>query len=309
MPEDTLVFVSGSSVFMHGLAGKLVGRTRVVLALDSGNRVTAKIRALFPDMLWTRVNHAEVGGVTAAKNWIGSTKAIGLDELEVSPYRRTIVGEVSRPALKGQFGKARAAPTSVTIANLNEEARVMFEAPELVSPNGLWPVNFGVLKMIAPSVYSKTGWVWRELDPSELGTAWDLPVTLVDSLKGLEGGIERQRSEIKSVTRATPCKSLWTFGHAMQCFGLRERTVASLTEAGAGSLERRGFGILVEDYMAEERAGTTGVETGAERRLREAKAAKADDAAVPTYLWNERVLKDWEINADRARLAKSFDSL
>jgi hypothetical protein len=43
MSEDTLVFVSGSSVFMHGLACQLVGKTWVVLALDSGNRVTAKI--------------------------------------------------------------------------------------------------------------------------------------------------------------------------------------------------------------------------------------------------------------------------
>jgi hypothetical protein len=53
-----------------------------------------------------------------------------------------------------------------------------------------------------------------------LGTAWDLPVTLVDYLKDLDGGKARQLQEMKAVCRTTPCKSLSTFGHAMKCFGL-----------------------------------------------------------------------------------------
>lgn len=37
VPQDTFIFVSGSSVFMHDLGGDLVNKTRVVLVLDSGN--------------------------------------------------------------------------------------------------------------------------------------------------------------------------------------------------------------------------------------------------------------------------------
>jgi hypothetical protein len=194
VPNDVLIFVSGSFVFMHDLGGVLAEKTRVVLALDSGNQITARMRSLFPELLWTRVNHAEVGGITSAKNWIGALKGIELGCLRLSPYRRSI-GEVACPTLKGQFGRARSAPASRVKENEGKVERVLFEAPELISPNGLWPVNCGSLKMIAPSVFSKTGWVWRELDPSELGTAWDLPVTLVDVLKKLDGGRERDERD------------------------------------------------------------------------------------------------------------------
>jgi hypothetical protein len=107
VPHDMLIFVSGSSVFIHNLAGELAEKTRVVIALDSGNRITSKLRETFPGMNWTRVNHAEVGGVTSARNWIGSSGDIEMGRLEISPYQR-VIGEVIKPTLKGQFGKARA---------------------------------------------------------------------------------------------------------------------------------------------------------------------------------------------------------
>jgi hypothetical protein len=65
--------------------------------------------------------------------------------------------------------------------------------------------------------------------------------------------------------------------------------VESLFNTGEEVLGRRGFGVLLDGYLIDEKAGTGGDETGVERQLREAKAAKADDTNVPTYLWNERV--------------------
>jgi hypothetical protein len=47
--HDMLIFVPGSSVFVHDLAGDLAEKTAwVVLMLDSGNQVIARIRLLFP---------------------------------------------------------------------------------------------------------------------------------------------------------------------------------------------------------------------------------------------------------------------
>jgi hypothetical protein len=70
---------------------------------------------------------------------------------------------------------------------------VVMEAQGLVSPNGLWPVSYHSLKVVAPSVYSRTGWIHRPLDLVELGAAWDLPVSTLkasdkESLKSLEAG-------------------------------------------------------------------------------------------------------------------------
>jgi hypothetical protein len=83
-------------------------------------------------------------GVTAEKNSIGALREVGLDNLELSPYQRSI-DKVAHPMLKGPFSKARLAPAPCMCSDEGEEVRVLFEDPELVSPNGVWPVNFGAV--------------------------------------------------------------------------------------------------------------------------------------------------------------------
>jgi hypothetical protein len=80
---------------------------------------------------------------------------------------------VIKPTLRGQFGKSQTVPVTLTVQAEDEKAKVLFEAPQLISPIGLWPVNYGDLKVVAPSVFAKSGWVWRTLDPLKLGEAWD----------------------------------------------------------------------------------------------------------------------------------------
>jgi hypothetical protein len=205
--RDTLVFVSGSSIFMQELAPMLEGMTRVVIALNVSNRVTLKMRLLYPDVQWRCIVHAEVGGVTTARNWIGSSQGVKLGDVELSPYRHSI-GEVIKPTLKGKFSRSRAAPAIRAGQAADKRAKVLFEAPQLVSPNGLWPVNYGDLKVVAPSVFAKSGWIWRTLDPQKLGVAWDLPGMMVASLKELHRGKERQSTEVRAMYRTAPGKSL-----------------------------------------------------------------------------------------------------
>jgi hypothetical protein len=116
--------------------------------------------------------HTKVGGVTTARNWIGASQDIKLNEVGTSPYWHSI-GEVIKLTLRGQFGKSQTVPVTLTVQAEDEKAKVLFEAPQLISPIGLWPVNYGDLKVVAPSVFAKSGWVWRTLDPLKLGEAWD----------------------------------------------------------------------------------------------------------------------------------------
>jgi hypothetical protein len=62
------------------------------------------------------------------------------------------------------------------------------------------------------------------------------------------------------------------------------------------------------DLLAQDKGqGSYEVESSAGQRLREAKATKADDAKVPTQLWDERIWKDWTLISNWAMLSKSFD--
>jgi hypothetical protein len=198
LERDTLVFVTGSTMFVKSLAEVLRNMTRLVFALDVGNRVTPVITTLYPEVNWTRIAHSEVGGVTSAKNWFGASAGLGRGDMVEATYRRTI-GEVLQPTLLGRFGKPMAPPSQKPLSDALDETRVLFEGSNLVLPNGLWPAQYGKLQIVAPSVFSNMGWVWRELDPTELGAAWDLPVAVIKTLKRVDGGKDSQTCEINKV--------------------------------------------------------------------------------------------------------------
>jgi hypothetical protein len=111
VPKDMLVFISGSSIFVKGLAPMLGSHTRLAIALDSSNRVSGPLRRAYPSLRWTRLVHAELGGVTSAQNWFGAGVGIALGGIAKNPYRRSI-GEVLHSTLKGQFGRARPIPAA-----------------------------------------------------------------------------------------------------------------------------------------------------------------------------------------------------
>jgi hypothetical protein len=75
---EVLVFVSGSARFMSKWKANLSDKKQLVLALDGGWRVSAGLQKDFPDIVWQRICHDEVGGVTACRNWIGASTGIEL---------------------------------------------------------------------------------------------------------------------------------------------------------------------------------------------------------------------------------------
>jgi hypothetical protein len=84
--------------------------------------------------------HEEVGGVTASRNWIGSTPEIALGSIEKIPYCRT-VGEILKSTLKGRFGKDRDPPKPPPALEYGARKEVLMESQGLVSPHGLWPAS------------------------------------------------------------------------------------------------------------------------------------------------------------------------
>lgn len=74
--------------------------------------------------------------------------------------------------------------------------------------------------MLAPSVFSKSGWVHRKLTPMEMGVAWDLPVETLASFANHQGDSSEAAEAISNISHTTSCKSLWSFGQSMLLFGL-----------------------------------------------------------------------------------------
>lgn len=169
------------------------------------------------------------------------------------------------------------------------QSEVLFEAPRVVSPNGLWPICSKRLKLVALLVFAKTtGWVCRKISPIEQGSAWDLPVRVVKKLKS---GLVDPEVETKMDSRlchTAPGKSLWAVGCSMLCFGLQMEEGHSTLEED-DSVGLRGFGFMVDKVLKSDVTKATDSETGVENCLWETKATKTDDAEVPVHMWNSRV--------------------
>jgi hypothetical protein len=82
------------------------------------------------------------------------------------------------------------------------------ESQGLVSPHGLWPASGRGLKVVAPSVFLKSGWVYHKLKAMELGAAWDLPFKTLTSMENHQVDSSEELEVLSNISRTTPCKSL-----------------------------------------------------------------------------------------------------
>jgi hypothetical protein len=98
--RDTPFFVSGSARFLLKWADVFKDKCCVVVAFDSGSRVSTGMARALPDLCWKNVRQADFGGVTACWNWMGSSTALKLVVMEGVPYRRSI-REILKPTLQG----------------------------------------------------------------------------------------------------------------------------------------------------------------------------------------------------------------
>jgi hypothetical protein len=130
-PKDTLIFVSGLAKFVLSLEPSLRNKSRIVVALDLGNQVSAGLQRSFPSLSWVRVAHEEVGGVTVTWNWIGSTPEIALDLITKVLYCRTI-SKILKPTLKGRFAKDQEPPKATPTLEDEEERKFLLN-PKVLS--------------------------------------------------------------------------------------------------------------------------------------------------------------------------------
>ena len=280
-----IVFLSGSEKFVLEWCSSH-GSHNVIAVVESSASHRGRVAPGLRGLHWKRLLHADLGGVTDCSAGVGFGAQIPSNWEVSASYGRTL-RHVLAPATKLLPGRAhtkRGAGQEV-----GGEDRLPFRHP-------LTPVR-------CPSVYTGTKLVSRSLSVRELADCFDLPMELSSAFKQAFGDAEVDHLPFLGTT---PIKILWAVAHKV----LRSNegnTIKMETEVevvGGAEGESSAEEIRVETVTDEEEEETKEVrreikdeqgqeeapeEAGEDRKKRELKAAKGDDAAVPVYLWNDRI--------------------
>jgi hypothetical protein len=239
------------------------------------------------------LRHNELGGVTDGVFHIFLSHRVGSKDPEIHPPvgLTTNLGHIVDTTVGG---KRCAAPT------LDEESRDT--ARGLLS----WKNRFGYVRV--PSVFTKTEWVRRKLATKEQMRVLDAPADVVARASGsaqerwsrvltvpikirveimelVERAVERQQNRRDSAA--------WEFAEETTVAegGAKKRETTEIE--AATSVHKRSKTAEPEGTLKLAPAGNDEASISIQERRdgREAKALKADNAAVPEYLWDDRVAR------------------
>jgi hypothetical protein len=210
--------------------------------------------------------------------------------------------------------------TDVTMGNGKKVAIPSLEEPTLGTARGLidWKNRF--MPVLVPSVYSKTEWVRRRLVPKEFSAVLDIPadVARAATLEMQETWIKRltvpikDRSEVLGMVErffegTAPVKrdldQIATTSEVPERKKSRANSPASSHEGTSTGPETAAEGPTIAPTSPGSTDGTKTLIasddsllesdlklTEADRLGRTAKASKADNARVPEYLWDDRIM-------------------
>lgn len=270
--NSELCLVSGSLAFVHRLLNAGADPTRMVISLQCGT--DGKVRGLPKTGLsWCRLQHHCVGGATNIKSWIGYGQNLSVEQSSLFPDQvKRRMRDLLNPTAMGKR-------LTVEDMDLDDLKTAEYAHPERyktagLHPGGLWPAHRPGSYIIAPSVFSKTGWVKRQPTDQELAQFWDVPVGIVPKVNSL--GIKKT-----GILTEAPGKILWESLSRLKLFELKE----DLVEEEKTKAMIPTFGLVP---MSEE-STTSGF----------AKATKSDDAEVPVYIWNHYVMLAWNLERNR----------
>jgi len=156
--------------------------------------------------------------------------------------------------------------------------------PNTYHSEGLYPVSAGNVQVVAPCVFSPTKWVRRKLSGLEMCRVKDIPDEVTNSLTS------KEISVIVKDVAVVPLKVMWSIlswvfrDPANEVGGNEERLESVDGRAKRARLDESSTAVQVKEELV----------NGDNRRSRNAKATKQDDAEIPQYLWDEVIVPDGE---------------
>jgi hypothetical protein len=252
-----LVFISGGPSFVRQKCSFCRDLSIVATSHARGNRLG---ELSLTTLVWTYVEHSEVGGVTDGKYWVGANLTRGRISSLKDPNIR-VLGDIMSPM---EGGPTLYNPPSRNKVPAGTNGASIMET--LLTPRSRLPIARYAEPLAAPSLFSATGWVLRSLTLKELASAFDLSKDLQDAWTSTGPSWKCLRS--------TPSKVLMSCAES-----LVEMLEPLITDPLAAEAESD-FNVLplaLRDLQLKMESG-------------KAKAAKADDAAVAIHEWDETLI-------------------
>ena len=296
LEKAELVFISGSECFVEEWCGQH-GAANVIAVIEQQRRKTSS--TVLRLLKWRRIGHAPLGGVTDCKASVGLGDGIPTDWTIPVVYNRDLSHIIaSATVLISQRGP---------------------KGGEALSADGLLLHRAPLTRVMCPSVFKRGALVARRLSVGELADCYDLPMALATRMKQ-----DFTNAEVEKLPflLAAPVKIHWAVAFellGMNTTEMEKEGAVGESDAVKGSVEMLEKitvetvteGEEVEEMMEtvrkeekvvktkEESSSEASVEESSEARVkdfssqakkaRDLKATKDDDAAVPLYLWNDRI--------------------
>ena len=252
-----VLFISGTFPFLINFNKLDVSTMKVVII--EGKQPHRRSLRYFDAYTWERVRHSTCGGVTDSVFWYGWTTERELDPVGSVP-KRYLIQALSSSA------KSFQAETDVPEKPEQMYDRAIFTNPNTILSTGLLPIANTNVRVVCPSVFTKTKWCERRLTTKEITECFDQDTYVAEAcaLKNLK-------------------VSQMPFKEAVR----NEVIQHVLRRLQFSNIKRLECNL---DHVSSPVPIITVPPTIESKHL---KAVKSDYAGVDTYIWDERVLSNF----------------
>ena len=253
-----LVFISGGPSFVRQKCSFCRDLSIVATSKARGKRLGDLSRTA---LVWTFVEHSEVGGVTDGKYWVGANLTRGRILSKRDPNLR-VLSDIMSPMEGGPVlynpPSKHAVPIGINGVSSKEE---------LLSPRSRLPIARCSELLAAPSLFSATGWVLRSLTLKELASAFDLPIDHQEAWAST--------GPSKKCLGSTPSKVLMSCAESL--VDILEPLIKKVSLTTEVETDFDVLPAAMKELQLKMESG-------------KAKAAKADDAAIAVQEWDDTLI-------------------
>jgi hypothetical protein len=294
--SPTLCLYSGTLSGMAMLVDIIPSNDDVVAAILPASTRLNRIKS-FRNFAWRRINHRDVGGCTNISSWLGTCGGIYHNDV---PHRdspvycssaiQDILSFAPRDVPFSEFvmeSPYRTSFKSSLVQTLPNDANIIFD-------HGLAPVLSKLTKpfqVITRSPFSTTKWVVRTVTLKEFALMLDLPHQTITRLLTLNKSNSAFLSGDMDLFSVVPmnilCNALWCTG----LYDAHGKTVNLHDHIeGGDTILQNFFKARKLNYSADSANLVAAKDFGSNITKRDVQAVKHDDAEVPVFLWNNRLI-------------------
>jgi hypothetical protein len=257
----------------HSFGDVRSSSTPFLVLLDGKCRLRSLSK--FTSFSWRLVAHSDIGGSTSAKFWVGFNHPLRSRDIVPPSHCPLCMADLLEFAPKAVPVTA-ATPPVASDTSRSSRLRTVPTVSDAWLCSGLFPfhsLQSSSTQVLAPTPFVSSKWGFRTFTTKEIARFFDAPVLVEDRLaKAFPSGLPLSHEFRLGV----PCKFLT---HALWL-------------AGFCAIQDGGVDLFSPMFSIDNDNGNLVSQSQFNKRTEavDIKAAKIDDAAVPVFLWNDRLV-------------------